>query len=156
MAIDNTQTLPGAVPQNDSGAQPQMVSPVAPAPQAPSQAPQAPTQQPTQQQPSVTSAPVPPSPNQRLHSFVSSVLGGITSSLAGRPAVKYSVDPTTGKMGPDPNQPEDTRGNQVRRILGNALVPKRRINRPSSKPTKIMSGSNRKSCSSIRLPTLMP
>jgi hypothetical protein len=122
MAIDNTQTLPGAVPQNDSGAQPQMVSPVAPAPQAPSQAPQAPTQQPTQQQPSVTSAPVPPSPNQRLHSFVSSVLGGITSSLAGRPAVKYSVDPTTGKMGPDPNQPEDTRGNQVRRILGNALT----------------------------------
>ena len=121
MAIDNTQTLPGAVAQDDSGAQPQMVSPVAPAPQAP--APQVPTQ-PAQQQPaapSVTTPPVAPSPNQRLHSFVSSVLSGITTSLAGKAPVRYSVDPATGKMGPDPNQPEDTRGAQGRRILGNAL-----------------------------------
>jgi hypothetical protein len=72
-------------------------------------------------QPSVTTPPVAPSPNQRLHSFVSSVLGGITSSLAGRPATKYTVD-AAGRTVADPNQPEDTRGNQVRRILGNALT----------------------------------
>jgi hypothetical protein len=87
--------------------QAQMVSPVAPA---------------AQQQPSVTTPPVAPSPNQRLHSFVSSVLSGITTSLAGKAPVRYSVDPATGKMGPDPNQPEDTRGAQGRRILGNALT----------------------------------
>jgi hypothetical protein len=116
--VDNAANLPSALPQPaDDGTQ--MVSPVAPA-QNQTQAPQAPTQQPPQQ-PSVTTAPVPPSPNQRLHSFVSSVLGGITSSLAGRPATKYSVD-AAGRTVADPNQPQDTRGNQVRRILGNALT----------------------------------
>ena len=117
--VDNAANVPSALPQPDDTGN-QMVSPVAPA-QNQTQAPQAPAQQPAQQQPSVITPPVAPSPNQRLHSFVSSVLGGITDSLAGKPATKYSVDPATGKMGPDPNQPEDTRGAQVRRILGNAL-----------------------------------
>jgi hypothetical protein len=118
--VDNAVNLPSALPQPDETGN-QIVSPVAPA-QNQTQAPQAPTQQPAQQQPGVTTPPVAPSPNQRLHSFVSSVLGGITTSLAGKGPVKYSVDPTTGKLGPDPNQPQDTRGNQVRRILGNALT----------------------------------
>jgi hypothetical protein len=128
MAIDPSQTGPDfatvdpsqapQVPAQPS-AEPQMMKTATPAAPAQMVSPVAPAAQP--QQPSVTTAPVPPSPNQRLHSFVSSVLGGITSSLAGRPATKYSVD-AAGRTVADPNQPEDTRGNQVRRILGNALT----------------------------------
>src|ERR1700736_494617 len=106
--VDNAANVPSALPQPDENGT-QMVSPVAPA-QNQTQAPQAPTQ-PAQQQPAVTTPPVAPSPNQRLHSFVSSVLGGITSSLAGRPATKYTTDPS-GKVIADPNQPKDSMGDQ--------------------------------------------
>ncbi len=118
--LDNAANLPSALPQPDETGN-QIVSPVAPA-QNQTQAPQAPTQQPAQPaQPSVITPPVAPSPNQRLHSFVSNVLSGISSSLAGKPATKYTTD-AAGRTVADPNQPEDTRGNQVRRILGNALT----------------------------------
>jgi hypothetical protein len=70
--------------------------------------------------PSVTTPPVAPSPNQRLHSFVSSVLGGITSSLAGKAPVTYTTD-AAGRVVAAPQQPEDTRKAQMRRIAGNAL-----------------------------------
>jgi hypothetical protein len=101
--------------------QPDTSAPTAPAvPPAP--APQSlPTAQQAPAQPSVTTPPVPPSPNQRLHSFVSSVLSGISSSMAGRAPVKYTTD-DSGKIIADPNQPQDTRGDQARRILGNALT----------------------------------
>src|ERR1700694_4696472 len=86
--VNNEANVPSALPQpDDTGTQ--TVSPVAPA-QNQTPAPQAPTQQPAQQQQSVITPPVAPSPNQRLHSFVSSVLGGITSSLAGKALVKYT------------------------------------------------------------------
>jgi hypothetical protein len=48
------------------------------------------------------------------------VLGGITKSMAGKAPTKYTTD-ASGKVIADPNQPADTRGNQVRRIAGNAL-----------------------------------
>src|ERR1700720_2717865 len=127
MAIVNPNTPPSVMsqPDADTGMQ-QMVSPVAPAQdQTPAPAQQQPTQataQPqTTQQPSVTTPAVAPSPNQRLHSFVSSVLGGITKGLSGAPPTRYTTD-ASGKVIADPNQPADTTGNQVRRIAGNALA----------------------------------
>jgi hypothetical protein len=89
---------------------------------APAQArvtPQASPQAPAQ--PSVTTPPVPPSPNQRLHSFVSSVLSGISSSMAGRAPVKYTTD-ESGKVIADPNQPVDSRKAQFMRIGATALA----------------------------------
>jgi hypothetical protein len=86
--------------------------------------PVAPTQQPTQPAPaapSVTTPPVAPSPNQRLHSFVSSVLGGITSSLAGRAPVTYTTD-ASGKVIAAPQQPEDSRKAQLMRIAQHGLA----------------------------------
>jgi|SRR5580700_2362572 hypothetical protein len=87
MAIINSNTPPSVMSQpDDSGAQ-QMVSPVAPAQDSTPAATQAlqTQQQSAPQQPAVTTPAVPPSPNQRLHSFVSSVLGGITKGLSGAP-----------------------------------------------------------------------
>ena len=72
-------------------------------------------------QPSVTTPPVAPSPNQRLHSFVSSVLGGITSSLAGKPETKYTAD-ASGRIVADPNQPVDSRKAQLMRIASHGLA----------------------------------
>jgi hypothetical protein len=72
-------------------------------------------------QPSVTTPPVPPSPNQRLHSFVSSVLSGISSSMAGRAPVKYTTD-ESGKVIADPNQPVDTKKAQLMRIAATGLA----------------------------------
>jgi hypothetical protein len=71
--------------------------------------------------PSVTTPPVAPSPNQRLHSFVSSVLGGITSSLAGRAPTTYTTD-AQGKVVAAPNQPEDSRKAQLMRIASHGLA----------------------------------
>jgi hypothetical protein len=88
-------------------------------PAAPVQA-QAPTQ-PVPAAPSVTTPPVPPSPNQRLHSFVSSVLGGITSSMAGKAPVKYTAN-ADGKIVADPNQPVDSRKAQLMRIAATGLA----------------------------------
>ena len=89
--------------------------PSAPAPQSLPTAQQAPAQ------PSVTTPPVPPSPNQRLHSFVSSVLSGISSSMAGRAPVKYTTD-ESGKVIADPNQPVDTKKAQLMRIAATGLA----------------------------------
>jgi hypothetical protein len=97
---------------------------------SPAPAPATPVQTPTQPQaaalqapaqPSVTTPPVPPSPNQRLHSFVSSVLSGISSSMAGRAPVKYTTD-ESGKVIADPNQPVDTKKAQFMRIGATALA----------------------------------
>jgi hypothetical protein len=120
MGIDNSKTGPdfatvdpsAAVdPSNQTAtASPQMMqTPATPAPTQPAPA-----------APSVTTPPVEPSKNQRLHGFVASVLSGISSSLAGKPATRYTTD-ETGRVIADPNQPKDSMGQQGRRILGNAL-----------------------------------
>jgi hypothetical protein len=117
--VDNAANVPSALPQPDETGQ-QIVSPVAPAQNQTQAPPQAPTQQaPAQQQPSVTTPPVAPSPNQRLHSFVSSVLGGITTSLAGKGPTSYAAD-STGKIVGTPVQ--ESQLDKWRRIGGAALT----------------------------------
>jgi hypothetical protein len=123
MAID-INALPedsGAPRQPYAGpTQPDTTAPTAPAmPSAP--APQSlPVGQQPPAQPSVTTPPVSPSPNQRLHSFVSSVLGGITNSLAGKGPTSYAADPTTGKIVGTPVQ--ESQLDKWRRIGGAALT----------------------------------
>jgi hypothetical protein len=93
---------PNLQPDNQ---QAQMVSPIKSA-------------QPQPAQPSVTTPPVPPSPNARLHSFVSSVLGGITNSLAGKGPMSYAAD-STGKIVGTPVQ--ESQLDKLRRIGATAL-----------------------------------
>lgn len=108
---------PQPVEQTQDVATPDQLQAPAPAPaQQPVQL--APTQQSAQP---VTTPPVPPSPNQRLHSFVSSVLGGITKNMAGQGPTKYTTD-TAGRVVADPNQPQESTGDKLRRIGANALT----------------------------------
>jgi hypothetical protein len=124
MAID-INALPedsGAPRQPYTGpTQPDTSAPSAPAMPSAAAPASLPTAQQTPAQSSVTTPPVPPSPNQRLHSFVSSVLSGIFSSMAGRAPVKYTTD-ESGKVIADPNQPVDTKKAQLMRIAATGLA----------------------------------
>jgi hypothetical protein len=95
-------------------ASPQMMKTVTPQPTAPT----APTQ-PAPAAPSVTTPPVAPSPNARLHSFVSSTLSAIVSSMAGKGPTSYAADPTTGKIVGTPVQ--ESQLDKLRRVGANAL-----------------------------------
>jgi hypothetical protein len=68
----------------------------------------------------VTTPPVPPSPNQRLHSFVSSVLGGISGAMAGKAPTRY-VENGQGQIVPDQTQPADSWKQQLGRVGQAAL-----------------------------------
>src|SRR5579885_3117639 len=96
----------------------------APAP-APAQQPlqlQPSQSQPSQpQQPAVTTPATPPTRNQQLHGFVSSVLSGITNSMAGKGPTKYTTD-ASGRVIADPTQPRESTADKRRRIGANALT----------------------------------
>lgn len=111
---DVSTSAPAPEPTQDSPVSEQLQAPAAPAPQPQQLQPMQPAQ------PAVTTPAVPPSPNQRLHSFVSSVLGGITNSMAGKGPTKYTTDPS-GRVIADPNQPKETTADKLRRIGATAL-----------------------------------
>jgi len=105
---DTSNSTPSAA----QPAQPSAGQPASPAPAA----------QPAQPiQPAVTAPPVAPSRNQQLHGFVSSVLSGIASSMAGKGPVRYTTD-ANGKVIADPNQPQDSTKDKLRRIGATALA----------------------------------
>ena len=123
------QVSPAGEPQDDGQrgwAGPASSAPAvaaAPKPQAQPQV-QSDTAQPTQNSTppvsSVATPAIPPSSNPRLHGFVAATLNGILSTLAGKPATRYTTDPS-GRVIADSNQLTDSTGDKFKRLASHAL-----------------------------------